>query len=222
MKVRKTTLWQVLLVVFCLPCAAGSLADPPYVRYDKPLAVHELVQRRLQELLPADAIHYLKEHMACEHWFGEEAYDRERAKEIEAGIKRDCAARDTHRKKIHLRYKPGSAVRKRLDRIVGDTEQYRDDFAWDDPEMKSDALRVYYESTAQDLIRQAAALSADDCAADSGPEKRVPQLEVEIWRLLSKTKRLHPDTRRNIEPEYKRLQALCTGAALREDAKNGN
>lgn len=60
--------------------------------------------------LPAEVAQYIERRDRCEHWRGEEIYDKERELEVLAGLCRDCvgsdkqlaALRDKHRKNVHV------------------------------------------------------------------------------------------------------------------------
>jgi hypothetical protein len=50
----------------------------------------ELSPKRIAEALPADIQQYMDDYALCLHWMGEEAYSRERGKEIMKGFYQYC------------------------------------------------------------------------------------------------------------------------------------
>lgn len=204
-------LWKVILVASCLSYGTGSYADPPYVSYDRPLNLADFNALRLQELLPADAIAYVNAFESCQHWSGEEAYSHERGKDIQEGAERDCAASAALKKKIYRKYPRGSVVRKQLEIVISAAERNDDKFLWYDPEMKSEALRVYYESTAQELVNTTAFM-LNNTASVNGDKEDIRRQEKKVRFLLGQANRLHPVTKKQIEEAYKKIQALCDGA----------
>lgn len=196
------------MIASCLGYGTGSYADPSYVQYDKPLETGNLEKMRLQELLPVDAIVYVNAFESCQHWGGEEAYSPERGKDIQQGAERDCAASEALKKKIYRKYPRNSAVRKQLEIIINDGIESK--FLWNDPEMKSEALRVYYESTAQDLVRTTAFMLHRHSSTNEDKEN-IRRQESQIRFLLRQANRLHPVTKKQLEEAHNKIKTLCDG-----------
>lgn len=62
---------------------------------------------------PPDIAHYAQRRAACNHWGGEEPYDKARAAEIARAVaKLDCNALDADEKRLLRRYRSTPALRK--------------------------------------------------------------------------------------------------------------
>jgi hypothetical protein len=65
--------------------------------------------------LPKDVIAFLSRKEGCQHWAGEEAYDKDRAKEIKKAVNNlQCKQLDADGKKLQKKYKKNSEVRKAI------------------------------------------------------------------------------------------------------------
>lgn len=60
--------------------------------------------RSAQPALPQDVQHYLDQRALCDHWAGEEPYDKQRARQIAQGVERDCRGLDRLLQRLQHRY----------------------------------------------------------------------------------------------------------------------
>lgn len=54
--------------------------------------------------LPQDVQHYVDQRALCDHWAGEEPYDKQRARQIARGVARDCRGLDRLLQRLQRRY----------------------------------------------------------------------------------------------------------------------
>ncbi len=66
------------------------------------------------EALPADVRRFLERRAACDHWGGEEPYDKARSAEIARGAARDCRGTDRELARLKKRHDADAAVTARL------------------------------------------------------------------------------------------------------------
>lgn len=67
------------------------------------------------QALPADVIKFKQRRDICDHWRGEEPYDKERAKAIEEGCESSCPGSDKALALLKEKYKNNKAVLKALE-----------------------------------------------------------------------------------------------------------
>ncbi len=198
MKIRS----QVHLAISIL--FLGSLqiqAQQTVKKYDRAIHTGQLREMRLKELLPADAVEYVNAADLCNHWGGEEPYDKARAREIAINSKRDCSKAERLKKRIETKYPEGSKVRAQVNIILKDIEEVSDAFVWNDPERKSGALREYYESNAQMIIAEVGRLGPQD------DKKRFQFQQEQIKPIMENLDRLSSETREKIKEASEKLKA---------------
>lgn len=71
---------------------------------------------KLVDGLPSDAAAIVIRRTACNHWLGEDAYDRARAREIQRAVKQNrCDDLDRDEAALRARYAKDAAIIKALD-----------------------------------------------------------------------------------------------------------
>ena len=211
----------ILIVIGSLISSLLFAADRPYKKYEHSIYDGELIELRLNEVLPSDAAKYVHDYRYCRHWQGEDAYDKERSETIKRGINESCSELDEKKKYIERKYPEGSTEARIIHSIIKeiDAGESFPSFVWNDPERESRVLNEYYEAKAQSVIRElgtqipkyeAAFKKLKDNKSTDNKE-----LETRIWRLKVQQKylkdvignidRLHPLTRGKIKTSEKQL-----------------
>jgi archaellum component FlaC len=209
-------------------------SDPAYKKYDKPIFVHDLFQMRLIEVLPIDAVDYVDKYRDCQHWRGEDAYDEQRSKDIDRGIKESCDGLEKKRQMIESKYTQGSKEAHTINSIIKEIDEGESlpSFMWNDPKRKSKVLNEYFEATSQNIIRTLQSLIPRYKAAVTKVQKfrasdtkdinKEDRLEKEInsvkyllhvqekyvTEVLGNIDRLHPITRDQIVSAEKELRTV--------------
>ncbi|MGE7367796.1 hypothetical protein ACQKKX_01840 [Neorhizobium sp. NPDC001467] len=62
------------------------------------------------DALPADVRHYIAERENCDHFRGEDPYDADRRREIDAALDRYCKGTDARLDSLRKKYRKGSAA----------------------------------------------------------------------------------------------------------------
>jgi hypothetical protein len=198
---KRTPTALVLLLI-----SYGAAYTEEVVASPKEISQANLWGLRLRELLPKDAAEYVEAVGACAHWGGEEPYDKDRAREIARKSKADCSRADALKKAIDARYHEGSDLRTKLNLVLKDVEDARDDFVWNDPEKKSRLLNQYYEGQAVIVV---------DAISRSLANNKLYYLRLQQQRIepiLKNIDRLKPATRQSVRTAADRLKAALEQA----------
>jgi len=171
----------------------------------KPIYPGEIVEERMNELLPSDAAEYAANYRLCLHWSGEDAYDEARGEEIARGME-SCNGLEAARDSLLLRYPRGSSVDSTLRWMIAEIDSGSDAYVWDDPQHRSHVLNRYYEALGQqtprsvdELIGKKRALS--DTSSEATRKMVQYMIKIETGYLavvIDNIDRLHPVTAEDV------------------------
>jgi hypothetical protein len=142
-----------LLVIITLFLSCQALAeDRPFIQYDFE-DTQNLHGKRLRELLPQDIAEFIEQYEMCQHWRGEPAFSKERAAQINHGIKQGCTGIEKTQIELESKYKNEPEIISRYKSIFSEIKNDTNTFETNDPGRKSKILDVYYEAEAQWIIK---------------------------------------------------------------------
>lgn len=221
-----------LALPFCILLSHPAPADErPYIEYQTPIYYAELFELRLREVLPEDAAAYVDAFRSCRHWEGEDAYNDERAKQINEGIESSCTGLENKKQALISKYPIGSQESETLQTIIKqvETDTSFPSFVLDDPHRTSAVLNRYYEAQAQSIVREVNTQLPSYLAAtknikqSSSPasiklhdevEMKKYMLDVQqryLTEVMKNADRLHPSTLekiKQIQPELNRALSI--------------
>ncbi len=206
------------LISFSIFLATILFAERPYKVYETPVYEYQITEPRLKEFFPQDVAEYINQNSNCNHWGGEEPYDEERAKQIEAGVERDCTGLQEKYNSLLSKYSGTPEVLSRMKAIQDDPDKY----IWDDPHHKSKVLNEYFEAEAQSIVRTVkevlpehekivAALNRQETSElknKLGPITHRLKVQQEyLSNVMKNFDRLHSITQKQIKESEKKLNA---------------